>query len=78
MLRTPKGFSESNQKADEGKYLQLALSTNVYGDTAMHSGFILIIFWISATFIACYMGRIDAVKQLLPVAGSTILNMVNW
>lgn len=44
MLRTPKGFSESNQKADEGKYLQLALSTNVYGDTAMHSGFILIIF----------------------------------
>ena len=39
-----KRFFRIKSKADEGKYLQLALSTNVYGDTAMHSGFILIIF----------------------------------
>ena len=44
--------------------LKLSMQTNIYGDTALHS--------------ACYMGRIDAVKQLLPATGSAVLNMVGY
>ncbi|EFO20785.2 TKL/MLK/HH498 protein kinase [Loa loa] len=42
---------------------ELALKTNVYGDTPLHA--------------ACYAGRLDAVKRLLDFAGSITLNMEN-
>ncbi|KAL4002105.1 Ankyrin repeats (3 copies) family protein [Acanthocheilonema viteae] len=42
---------------------ELALKTNVYGDTPLHT--------------ACYAGRLDAVKRLLDFAGSITLNMEN-
>ncbi|VDK70940.1 unnamed protein product [Onchocerca ochengi] len=42
---------------------QLALKTNVYGDTPLHT--------------ACYAGRLDAVKRLLTFTGSNSLNMEN-
>jgi serine/threonine-protein kinase TNNI3K len=49
------------EKAANGRR-QFALKTNLYGDTALHS--------------ACYMGRMDAAKQLLGAAGSEVLSMV--
>ncbi|KAM3724268.1 Serine/threonine-protein kinase TNNI3K [Dirofilaria immitis] len=42
---------------------ELALKTNIYGDTPLHT--------------ACYAGRLDAVKRLLTFSGSNTLNMEN-
>nr|CDQ04713.1 Bm2331, isoform e [Brugia malayi] len=42
---------------------ELALKTNIYGDTPLHT--------------ACYAGRLDAVKRLLDFGGSITLNMEN-
>ncbi|KAI1708837.1 ankyrin repeats (3 copies) domain-containing protein [Ditylenchus destructor] len=42
---------------------EIVLKTNIYGDTPIHS--------------ACYTGRVEAVKHLLSVAGSSILTMEN-
>uniref|UniRef100_A0A7E4UPQ6 Protein kinase domain-containing protein n=1 Tax=Panagrellus redivivus TaxID=6233 RepID=A0A7E4UPQ6_PANRE len=42
---------------------ELVMQANIYGDTPMHT--------------ACYTGRLDAAKQILAAAGSTILNKEN-
>uniref|UniRef100_A0A0M3IFS7 Protein kinase domain-containing protein n=1 Tax=Ascaris lumbricoides TaxID=6252 RepID=A0A0M3IFS7_ASCLU len=42
---------------------ELALKTNVYGDTPLHA--------------ACYAGRLEAAKRLIAIAGSNTLNMEN-
>lgn len=42
---------------------ELALKTNIYGDTPLHT--------------ACYAGRLDAVKRLITVAGSSTINVEN-
>uniref|UniRef100_A0AC34FGJ0 Protein kinase domain-containing protein n=1 Tax=Panagrolaimus sp. ES5 TaxID=591445 RepID=A0AC34FGJ0_9BILA len=42
---------------------QLVMQANIYGDTPMHT--------------ACYTGRLDAAKQILAAAGSSILNKEN-
>uniref|UniRef100_A0A914Z6K9 Protein kinase domain-containing protein n=1 Tax=Panagrolaimus superbus TaxID=310955 RepID=A0A914Z6K9_9BILA len=42
---------------------ELVMQANIYGDTPMHT--------------ACYTGRLDAAKQILSAAGSSILNKEN-
>ncbi|MFH4975983.1 hypothetical protein AB6A40_002692 [Gnathostoma spinigerum] len=42
---------------------ELALKTNMYGDTPLHT--------------ACYAGRLDAAKRIIDVAGSSILSIEN-
>lgn len=42
---------------------QLALKSNIYGDTPLH--------------LACYAGRLEAAKRLIAISGSSTLSLVN-